>query len=687
MTVSQTTFKTVAWMEKPVGASSGLDEAIDRGMDWLYREQQPEGYWVGMLESNCCMEAEWVLAMHVLGVEDDPKYDGVVRAILSRQREDGAWEVYHGSQGGDINTTVECYAALRVAGLDPESEPLAKARQWILAHGGLNHIRNFTKYWLCLIGEWSWEDTPALPPEMIFLPSWMPFNIYQFASWARGTMIPLAILCARRTCRPLPPEKRLDELFPQGRRQPEHRLKRRHSWLSWEGPFYLLDRLIRLYRSSPIKIGRESAVRLCLEWVIRHQDADGAWSGIQPPWIYSLMALKEEGYAIDHPVLAGGLKAFDAHWSYQRHGGIFLQASESPIWDTVLSLQAMLDCGRTLSDDPAMVRAVDWLLDQQGRLSGDWSIKVKGVENGGWAFQRANRYYPDVDDTAVILGVLCRIGQDYPDRRRLQQAIDRGIAWVVAMQCRNGGWAAFDKNNTHPWLTRIPFADFGELIDPPSVDVTAHVVEALALAGWKSDHPVMKKALAYIRSEQESEGSWFGRWGVNHIYGTASVLPALKAAGFDMSESWIRRAVDWVISRQNEDGGWGESCASYMDDELRGVGPSTASQTGWALMAILAAGDERDSSAVRRGLAFLLGRQQADGTWDEPEYTGTGFPGYGVGQRINLDREADSLGQGLDLQRAFMINYNYYRHYFPLSGMGRARAYLANLKSQGAGGG
>ncbi|MCC5829541.1 MAG: squalene--hopene cyclase [Phycisphaeraceae bacterium] len=654
-------------------SSTPLDRTIDRAVGWLHRHQNEDGFWVGMLESNCCMEAEWIMAMHVLGVEDDPKYEGVVRAILSRQRQDGAWQVYHGSHGGDINTTVECYAALRIAGLSPDSDPLTRARRWILDHGGLAHIRNFTKYWLCLVGEWSWEKTPALPPEMILLPRWAPFNIYQFASWARGTMIPLAILCARRTRKPLPPEKRLDELFPDGRDHPDFNLKRRHSWFSWEGPFYLADRMLRLYRMMPIKPGREAAIRLCLEWVVRHQDADGAWSGIQPPWIYALMALNQEGYPTSHPVLQGGLRAFDAHWSYQRHGGTFLQASESPIWDTVLALQAMLDCGRTLEDDPSMARAVDWMLDQQVLLDGDWSITVRGVAGGGWAFQRANRYYPDVDDTAVILGVLARIRDQYPGRERIDTAIKRGTDWVLAMQCRNGGWAAFDRDNTHPWLTRIPFADFGELIDPPSVDVTAHVVEALALQGWSTDHPVFKRALSYIRSEQETEGSWFGRWGVNHIYGTASVLPALRAAGFDMNEPWIRKAVGWVIAHQNDDGGWGESCASYMDDKLRGVGPSTASQTGWALMAILAADHPDDRDSIERGLAFLEAHQREDGTWDEPEYTGTGFPGYGVGQRIDLPRDAGTLGQGLDLERAFMINYNLYRHYFPLAALGRAR--------------
>ncbi len=654
-----------------------VEEGISQALAWLVDEQSAAGFWVGMLESNCCMEAEWILAMHVLGVQDDPKLPGVVRAILNQQRSDGAWEVYHGSSGGDINTTVECYAALRVAGEDPKSPALRKALAWILDRGGLSHLRNFTKFWLALIGEWPWDQTPTLPPELIYLPSWMPFNIYQFASWARGTILPLAVLSARRTCRPLPPEKRLDELFPNGRRGRDFKLTRRHSWISWEGPFYAADRFLRHYASWPVQPGREMAIKLCLEWIIKHQEADGAWSGIQPPWIYSLMALREEGYPIEHPVLRSGLEAFNAHWSYERNGGTYLQASESPVWDTALSLLAMLDNGCTFEEYPAARRAVNWLLDQQVTTPGDWQVHARGVEGGGWAFQRANRFYPDVDDTAVILLILERFRPQLDDPTALDVATERATRWLEGMQCANGGWGAFDRDNTHSWLTKIPFSDFGELLDPPSVDVTAHVIEAFAAQGRRLDDPVVARAIRFIRCEQEDDGSWFGRWGVNHIYGTAAVLPALRAIGVDTNLAWVRKGADWIAAHQNADGGWGESCASYMDDALRGVGDSTASQTGWALMSLLAI-DTRDyDDAIRRGVKYLLDQQADDGTWHEPEYTGTGFPGYGVGCRIDLGRDAATIDQDTDLQRAFMINYNLYRHYFPLMALGRARTHFA----------
>jgi squalene-hopene/tetraprenyl-beta-curcumene cyclase len=653
-----------------------VKDGIAQALTWLVDRQEADGFWVGMLESNCCMEAEWILAMHVLGAEDDPKLPGVVRAILDRQRADGSWEVYHGAAGGDINTTVECYAALRVAGEDPGSAALTRARQWILDRGGLVGLRNFTTFWLALIGEWPWEQTPTLPPELIYLPTWMPFNIYQFASWARGTILPLAILSARRASRPLPPEKRLDELFPQGRDARDYHLARRHSWLSWEGPFYAIDRALRYYAKAPIQPGRESAIKLCLEWIIKHQEADGAWSGIQPPWIYSLMALAQEGYPLDHPVVKAGLQAFDAHWSYQRGEATFLQASESPVWDTALSLLAMLDAGETLDEHPAMENALRWLLKQQVTTPGDWQVHARGVLPGGWSFQRANRFYPDVDDTAVVVLVLARLAEQLAEPSEVETAINRAMHWLEGMQCDNGGWGAFDRNNTHFWLTKIPFSDFGELLDPPSVDVTAHVVEAFAARGRRHDDPVVARAIRFIRREQEDDGSWFGRWGVNHLYGTAAVLPALEAAGVDTREPWIRNAADWTVARQNADGGWGESCASYMDDALRGVGPSTASQTGWALMSLVAVATHEYDDSIRRGLAYLMDNQTG-GTWTEPEYTGTGFPGYGVGQRIDLSRASGTIEQGTDLQRAFMINYNLYRHYFPIIAMSRAQAHFA----------
>jgi squalene-hopene/tetraprenyl-beta-curcumene cyclase len=655
---------------------SELDLPIAKATDWLDAEQTIEGFWAGMLESSYSMEAEWLLAMHFLGYEH-PRKNDLVATILNGQRDDGSWESYYDAAQGDINSTVECYAALRSVGMTSDSEPLVRARQWIFEHGGLAETRVFTRYWLALIGEWPWRRTPNLPPEVIANPKWFPFNIYNFSSWARATLVPLAVLSARRAVRPLPPEHRLDELFPKGRRATNYKLPADPKFFSLKRLFLMSDRLLHWFQEIRLTPARELAIKACLEWIIRHQDSDGAWGGIQPPWIYSLMALHVEGYDLRHQVMAKGLSALDTHWSYERNGTLHIQASESPIWDTLLSLLAMQDCGREVT--PNIRQAIDWLLDNEVTYRGDWSIKNPAVEAGGWAFERANLHYPDIDDTAVALIVLGRLPQALQDEPRVKGAIERAVGWCLGMQSNNGGWAAFDKDNDKLIITKIPFCDFGEALDPPSSDVTAHVLEAFAVLGYNRNHPAVERGYQFLRSEQETDGTWFGRWGVNHIYGTAAVLPALAALGEDMTQDYVAKAAQWLVEHQNADGGWGESCASYMDDRLRGVGVSTASQTAWALMALLAVDDPTLDGPIRSGLRFLTETQRADGTWNEPYYTGTGFPGYGFGARIDFRDEAtkERIAQGTELQRAFMINYNLYRHYFPLMAMGRARAYFA----------
>lgn len=660
-----------------------LQQGINQANDWLLTNQDDEGFWVGKLESNSCMEAEWILAMHIMGIKEDPKYDGVVQAILNDQRQDGSWEIYYDAPTGDINTTVESYAALRIAGIDPQSKALVKAQKWILENGGLSEIRVFTRYWLALLGEWPWKNTPALPPELIFIPPWAPFNIYRFATWARATMVPLLILSARRPVHLPPPDRRLDELFPDGRDNFDYRLPRKNGFFSWERFFLITDRLLNSYVSFPFPPFRETAIRQCREWIVDHQDADGAWGGIQPPWIYSLMALHSEGF--DQPVVTDGLNAFNPPWSYERGGGTYLQPSTSPIWDTVLVLLAFLDCQMATGTKTAAEKAVRYLLKKQVLVGGDWQVFVKNVAPGGWAFEYENDKYPDVDDTAVAVIVLLRFlpfVDNQPLVEQIKRAVERAITWLLGMQNKNGGWAAFDKDNTSKLLTLIPFADFGELLDPPSVDVTAHVVEALGIYGMTKTDPLVAKACNFMRMEQEDDGPWFGRWGVNYIYGTAAVLPALEAVGEDMNANYVQRAVHWLASHQNTDGGWGESCGSYMDDQLRGCGPSTASQTGWALMALLATGSHDFDQNISSGLDFLLANQRHDGTWDEPHYTGTGFPGYGVGERINLSQRGEKLAQGRELSRGFMLNYNLYRHYFPLMAMGRAKRHLAERDNE-----
>ncbi|MDE2364427.1 MAG: squalene--hopene cyclase [Hyphomicrobiales bacterium] len=660
-------------------ARAAMGSAISAAAKWLVDRQKPDGHWVGRAETNACMEAQWCLALWFLGLEAHPLRARLGASLLQTQRPDGAWQVYFGAPNGDINATVEAYAALRSLGHRDDEPALAKARDWIRAKGGLRNVRVFTRYWLALIGEWPWEKTPNIPPEIIWLPVWFPFSIYNFAQWARATLMPIAILSAHRPARPLPAGNTLDALFPEGRENFDYDLPVKAEAGAWDTFFRGVDKALHALqnhgRTNGHGLVRGAAVRRTVEWILRHQDADGAWGGIQPPWIYGLMALHAEGFALDHPVMAKGLAALDdPGWRVDDGEATFIQATNSPVWDTILTLLAFEDA-EVAQDYPAEVdKAVQWVLDRQVRVKGDWSVKLPNIEPGGWAFEYANNSYPDVDDTAVALIALAPFRNDPKWRARgVEDAIQRGVNWLVAMQSRGGGWGAFDKDNDRQILTKIPFCDFGEALDPPSVDVTAHVVEAFAKLGLSRNHPSMERALDYLRREQEPDGAWFGRWGVNYIYGIGAVLPALAAIGEDMYVPYIDRACVWLRARQQENGGWGESCASYMDISSAGRGAATASQTAWALMALIAAGRAEDADAIERGCLFLIERQR-DGTWREAEYTGTGFPGYGVGQTIKLSDPLLSkrLMQGPELSRAFMLRYDLYRHYFPLMALGRA---------------
>jgi squalene-hopene/tetraprenyl-beta-curcumene cyclase len=651
-----------------------VNEGIDKAVGWSKRAQKEPGYWAARLESNASMEAEWLLAFHILGIESDPKRDDVIRGLLHTQRPDGAWGVYHDAESGDLNATVEAYAALRVHGHAPDHPAMVKARAFILANGGVPKTRVFTKIWLAMCGEWPWSGTPTLPPEMVDFPLWFPFNLYNFGSWARATIVPLTLISARRPVRPFPPEARLDELFPEGREKTKTRLP----WPKAGGAvakfLYIADRALALYTtSSPWKPYRETAKAKAIEWIIRRQEADGCWAGIQPPWIYALMALRFEGYALDHPVLAKGWRCFDAPWAVEEPEGTYLQACTSPVWDTLLTQLAYIDCGLGLGN-PEFDRSLTWILNQQIRSVGDWKMKSPELEPGGWAFEYENDCYPDLDDAAVAMIVLARLQPDEPAlAARVSAALDRATKWVVGMRSSNGAWAAFDKDNNERLVSLIPFCDFGEALDPPSVDVTAHVVEALGYQGKDLSDPIVAAAVNFIRAEQEKDGSWFGRWGVNHIYGTGAVLPALEKVGENMQADYVVRACDWIVDKQNSDGGWGETCASYMDDALRGRGDSTASQTAWALLGLVAQGGEKYRESIQRGSFYLLDTQTKDGTWEEAAFTGTGFPGYGGGARTDLKRSGTTLPQGRELSRGFMLRYHMYRHYFPLMALGRVR--------------
>ena len=645
-----------------------MDQAIEQSQSYFRRSQATEGYWCGQLESNNTMEAEYLMLSLFLGRVDQERWRKLSNLILSKQQEGGSWGQYYQAPG-DLSTSVECYFALKLAGYSADSPPLQNARQFILSRGGVPKVRVFTKIWLALLGQWDWRGTPNMPPEMIFLPSWFPFNIYQFSSWARATIVPMLIILTRKPVCPVPESANIDELYPRPRSETDYSLPSPTSGWGWARLLHRLDQIIGIYQRLKIHPLRGRAERKIVEWILAHQEADGCWGGIQPPWVYSLLALHHLGFPPDHPVIESGFAAFEGY-ALEDDDTCTVQACMSPVWDTCLAHLALVESGLT-KEDPMVHRSATWMLDQQILAGGDWQVKARQTPPGGWAFEFHNDQYPDIDDTSEVIMALASVTLSGDEEARRVAAIDRGIAWLSALQCKNGGWAAFDKDNSTRYLTKLPFSDFGETLDPPSADVTAHIVEMFGKLGYPRDYPPLLRAYNYLRREQEKDGSWFGRWGVNYIYGLGAVLPALAAIGEDMTQPYIGRGVEWLINCQNTDGGWGESCGSYVNPELHGVGSSTASQTAWALLALMAAG-EAEGPAAGRGVSYLIETQGEDGCWEEPYYTGTGFPGYGVGERLQeLPKPGETGHQGLDMPAGFMINYHLYRNYWPLLALGR----------------
>ncbi len=607
-------------------------ETMDRARDHLLALQNEGGWWKGELQTNVTMDAEDLLLRQFLGVLSEDVLVPAAAWIRHEQRGDGTWGNFYGGPG-DLSATTEAYAALKLAGDPSDAEHMKKAREFILDQGGLERTRVFTRLWLALFGIWRWDELPALPPEAIFFPSWFPLNVYDFACWARQTIVPLTVVASFQPQRPL--GFGLEELRSGTPPPPRHPLS------TWSGRFQVLDDWLHAYERRPVRWLRQAARSRAAEWIIRRQEADGSWGGIQPPWVYSMMALNLMGYANDHPVMRAAFEGIEA-FTIREDGVRRLEACQSPVWDTALSMIGLSDAG-IRGGHPAMLRAADWLLGEEIRVKGDWAVRRPELDPSGWAFEFANDNYPDLDDTAEVVLALRRV--DHPDAELVEGAIDRAVRWLVGMQSSDGGWGAFDADNTRTLCRDLPFCDFGEVIDPPSADVTAHVVEMLAAVGLSSERPA-RRGLGWLARNQEPGGSWFGRWGANHAYGTGAVVPAAVAAGVSPRDPGIRRAVKWLEDHQNADGGWGEDLRSYVDPDWVGRGASTASQTAWALLALLAAG-ERASEAVERGVTWLAEHQTDEGTWAEPLYTGTGFPGD------------------------FYINYHLYRLAFPLQALGR----------------
>jgi squalene-hopene/tetraprenyl-beta-curcumene cyclase len=639
-----------------------VDEAIRRSQHWLLGRQNPrEGFWVAELEADATLTSEYLMLRRFLDRVDPEREREALRYLRATQLPDGGWSIYYGGPS-EISASVKAYFALKLAGTAPDEPFMVQARRCILAKGGVVSANVFTKITLALFDQYDWKGVPSMPPEIMLLPKSFYFNLYAVSYWSRTVLIPLLIVFANRPVCRIPAEQGIEELFAIPRAQVRYReeppFKKDAAWFTWRNFFVTLDAALKVYDRIAPRAFRRASVQKAADWMLAHMRGSGGLGAIYPGMANSIYALRALGYPADHPLIVkalGEIEALEVHESVMEQGQrveeMHLQPCLSPVWDTSLSMNALVEAGLG-RDHPALTRAAEWLLARQTRAVGDWAVSSPTAEPGGWYFQFENESYPDVDDSAVVVMALAKLRA--AERPAFMQAILRGYRWVQAMQGSDGGWGAYDKDNNRTILNYIPFADHRALLDPSTADLAGRGLEMLGTLGYDETHPAAGPALEFLKREQEPDGSWYGRWGVNYIYGTWSVLAGLRAIGEDMSAPYVRRAVAWIESRQNPDGGWGESCLSYADQAAAGRGDSTPSQTAWAIIALLSA-DVSDALSVVRGVNYLLRHQREDGSWEEIRHTGTGFP------------------------RVFYLRYHWYCQYFPLW----ALAMYRNVRTRG----
>ncbi|MBL9095202.1 MAG: terpene cyclase/mutase family protein [Planctomycetaceae bacterium] len=651
-----------------------LRRAISRTRQWLLGEQQSDGHWCAELEGDTILESEYILLLAFLGKHDGEIALKCARYILTKQNADGGWAQYPGGKL-DISISVKAYFALKLTGHDPSSAEMQRARKAILLHGGADAVNSFTRFYLALLGQISYDQCPAVPPEMMLLPKWFPINIYSMSAWSRTIVVPLAVMWAHRPTARLEPHEGIRELFLKHPADwPKLRcpgLQGGTGFFSWDHLFRRVDQAFKFCERSNLKPLRKRSLKQAENWMVERFSGSDGLGAIFPPMVWSIIALKCLGYADDSAEMI---------YCVQRLEGLIieeqktarLQPCKSPVWDTAIALRALGDAGLPTSH-PAMREAIGWLLDKQVTRKGDWCETVDAPAGGGWCFEYENDFYPDVDDTAMVAMALAqqfvppsealspppelnlvdeaeaRSFEQEEEASRLARttaALQRAERWLLAMQNLDGGWGAFDRDNDMELLCYVPFADHNAMIDPSTPDLAARVLEALGTLGRRLGDPAVDRSVAYLRKSQEADGSWFGRWGVNYIYGTWQVLTGLKAIGMSPDDPMMVAGANWLLCCQQPGGAWGESCDTYEDPRLRGSGNATPSQTAWAVMGLIAAG-LADHEAVARGIRYLIETQKQDGSWDEADFTGTGFP------------------------RVFYLRYHYYRIYFPLMALGR----------------
>jgi squalene-hopene/tetraprenyl-beta-curcumene cyclase len=630
------------------GIEDRLRQAVRAAQEYLFSIQDAEGYWCGELEADTTLESDYIFLHTLLGTRNEVRFEKAIREIARHQNEDGGWPIYQDGPS-NISASVKAYFAFKLCGHSADEPALVKARAYILEHGGVPAVNTYTKIYLCALGQYDYDAVPAVPPEIVLFPNWFWFNIYEISSWSRAILIPLSICYAKKPFRKILPEQGIDELFPNGRLRSQLRLKWDEKLISWRNFFLVLDRMTHLFESIYVRPLRWLALKKAEKWMLERLEMSDGIGAIYPSILNSIIALRCLGYSLDDPQVIRAIDEFEK-LGIEEEDTFRMQPCMSPVWDTAYALFALGESGVS-RDDPRMVAAAEWILKKQIRNKGDWAVKNPNTPPGGWYFEFNNEFYPDVDDSAMVMLGLGHV--DTPNNRYQSESVKRAIDWVLSMQCKNGGWASFDKDNDRMVFQYIPFADHNAMLDPPTVDITGRVLECLANHGFALNDKPVKRAIKFIRAQQEPDGSWFGRWGVNYLYGTMCVLRGLDALGFDNHEAMVQQAAEWIRMMQNPDGGWGETCGSYDDPNTKGTGPSTCSQTAWALLGLMAAGDFH-SDSVTQGVAYLLNQQKANGSWFEVPYTGTGFP------------------------RVFYLKYHMYFQYFPLLALTQYAKFISN---------